>query len=104
MITRNLIGITTIACVAVLGLAGCNAISTSQNTPPVNGTDALSAKVRASFADDTALRQDNIAVATDDGVVTLSGTVVSADDQRRAAALANMVPGVQFVENNLIVK
>jgi osmotically-inducible protein OsmY len=48
--------------------------------------------------------QDDIKVALDDGVVTLSGTVRSVADKRRAADAVRNAPGVSGVENKLTVE
>lgn len=101
---NKLIGVSAAACLALVGFVGCNAISANQNTNGRNDDEVLSAKVRASISGDPSLRQDNIVVTTTDGVVVLTGSAVSAVDRRRAVALANLVPGVQSVDNSIAVK
>ena len=58
--------------------------------------------VQAKLKADPALA--SVGVSTAAGVVTLSGTVMSAADKARAAQLATGVDGVKSVVNNLIVK
>lgn len=104
MKTNKLLGVTAAACFAIIGFAGCAALSTSENTNRGNGDEAISAKVRASVSADASLQGDAIVVTTTDGNVALSGNVVTSEDMRRAVALARTVPGVQSVENDLTVK
>jgi len=64
---------------------------------------ATTTKVKAQFLANTALRQADITVSTNNGVVTLSGTVQSADLRDLAVDLARHTGGVTRVENQLRV-
>lgn len=55
------------------------------------------------LTDDSWLDANGIEVAVSDGDVTLTGTVRSREDKRRAEALAESVSGVDNVQNNLRV-
>ncbi|HEY8461433.1 MAG TPA: BON domain-containing protein [Blastocatellia bacterium] len=53
------------------------------------------------LVDDTDLDASDIKVGVDDGAVTLSGSVNSLWDKRRAEDIAKSVPGVKSVNNKL---
>ena len=61
-------------------------------------------KVKAAIAADAGLKDTDISVNTNNGVVTLSGTVKSQDQVQIATNLAKGMDGVQRVESNLAVK
>jgi hyperosmotically inducible protein len=61
-------------------------------------------KVKAAIAADAGLKDTDISVTTNNGVVTLSGTVKSQDQVQIASNLAKGMDGVQRVESNLTVK
>jgi hyperosmotically inducible protein len=63
----------------------------------------ITAKVKASFAEDKLVKGRNISVRTDKGVVDLTGTVNSTNESDRATALATKVKAVKAVHNNLKV-
>ena len=65
---------------------------------------AISSKVRAQLISDKDLNVFQIDVTTFKGVVQLSGFVNSASAKARAGSVAESVPGVKEVHNNLIVK
>jgi osmotically-inducible protein OsmY len=58
-------------------------------------------KVNDRMADDTDLDASDIEVGVHDGAVTLSGSVDSLWDKRRAEDIAKSVPGVSGVNNKL---
>jgi hyperosmotically inducible protein len=64
---------------------------------------ALTAKVKAKIADDPVLKGSDIKVETADHVVTLKGTVASADGVARAEEIARGTDGVERVVNLLAV-
>jgi BON domain-containing protein len=92
--------------------------STSPNAPatanmqPAPGGDASGAvsetittgKIKAALASDAGLKDSDISVTTNNGVVTLSGTAKSQDQVSMATALAQRQEGVVRVENNVTVK
>jgi hyperosmotically inducible periplasmic protein len=61
-------------------------------------------KVKAAIAADAGLRDTDISVTTNNGVVMLSGTVKSQDQVAIATNLAQKMDGVQKVESSLVVK
>lgn len=65
---------------------------------------AITAKVKASFAEDKLVKGRDISVRTDHGVVDLTGTVKSAKESARATALATDIKSVRAVHNNLKVR
>lgn len=62
------------------------------------GTDAVNA-----IRNDTWVDSDNINVAVNNGVVTLTGTVPNLFQKRQAGDDAWDVPGVVDVHNNLVI-
>ena len=83
-----------------LGLAAC---STTQPVSEQIDDAAITAAVKAKFAGDPDVAAIDIDVDTNEGVVTLSGRVESADQSREAARLAADTDGVRRVINNLSV-
>ncbi|HET9215947.1 MAG TPA: BON domain-containing protein [Terriglobia bacterium] len=64
----------------------------------------ITTKVKAKFADDKLLKESNITVDTNDRVVTLKGTVMSAEAKKRAAMIAEGTEGVLSVADQVVVK
>lgn len=64
----------------------------------------ITTKVKAKFADEKLLKDSSINVDVADRVVTLKGTVASADAKTRAAAIAGGTEGVSRVVDELVVK
>ena len=62
------------------------------------------AAVRAALALDAQTRAYDVGVATEDGVVTLTGVVGTLGARERAEALAREVEGVRAVQNGLLVE
>ncbi|MFO1414170.1 MAG: BON domain-containing protein [Burkholderiales bacterium] len=104
-------------------LAACDRDDTSANradrstpaeaTPPDRATTraaaavedaAITAKVKAAVLAEPGLKSLAIDVETNDGVVTLAGTVASPDLRQRAVTLAQQVEGVRSVSDQLVVK
>ena len=67
------------------------------------GDAALTTKVKTKFLADTAISGLKIDVDTKDDVVTLSGTVPSAAEKRKAVEVAKATDGVKSVIDNLKV-
>ncbi|HMZ53246.1 MAG TPA: BON domain-containing protein [Nitrospira sp.] len=61
----------------------------------------ISSNVEAKFAEDQQGGLSGIIVTTEDGMVTLIGTVQRAERKARAAELARQVKGVRRVKNDL---
>ncbi|WP_144638898.1 BON domain-containing protein [Bordetella genomosp. 13] len=67
-------------------------------------TDAtISTKVRAAFVADKSLSALDIAVETNDGVVTLTGSVATSEQVSHAADVTRGVDGVKQVKNDIKV-
>ena len=64
---------------------------------------AISGEIRRKLSADSELRQYTIGIRTQDGRVTLSGTVGSYDARDRAVAIARGTQGVRDVDNRIIV-
>jgi osmotically-inducible protein OsmY len=65
---------------------------------------ALTSKIKAKMALDDLVNAGDINVDTDETVVTLTGTVGSKDEQRRALRIATETAGVTKVVNHLKVR
>lgn len=63
--------------------------------------DRIAEDVNDRLTDDWRLDASEISVSVSEGEVTLSGTVMSREDKRRAEDLADSVSGVSNVQNNL---
>ena len=64
----------------------------------------LTGRVKTALANDVGLKTLIINVDSDDGVVTLRGSVDSADTKSRAEQVAKKVDGVKSVKNELRIK
>ena len=65
---------------------------------------ALTAKIKSKMALDDTVKALSIDVDTDEGVVTLSGTVNSAAERTKAVQLAKETAGVTSVIDRLVVR
>ena len=65
---------------------------------------SITAAVKMRFANDETVSASKIDVDTNNGVVTLNGTVASQAEADRAVELAQTVSGVKNVRSNLIVQ
>ena len=65
---------------------------------------AITVKVKSALVADPDIKSLRIDVDTQDGVVTLSGTVPSAANAERAGKVAKDIDGVKSVQNRLTVK
>lgn len=71
--------------------------------PALAQDSVITERVTSALAADPALKDTRIAVATQDGVVRLTGFVDSMAQLERAAVLARAVQGVSAVKNALRV-
>jgi hyperosmotically inducible protein len=114
------------AALAVVMLAGCGQHTKSdevtqndeQTTTPQSTNDTntmghaaasiddatITNKVKAAIVAEPALKATAIQVKTNDGVVTLSGTIDAPEKAERAKQLAQTIDGVKTVNNELTVK
>ena len=63
----------------------------------------ITTRIKTKFVGEDALKDSDVHVSTDDHVVTLTGTVMSAAGRAKAVALAKEVEGVRRVEDRLTV-
>jgi hyperosmotically inducible protein len=64
----------------------------------------VTGKVKAAISSDAGMKDADVAVKTENGNVTLTGTVKSQDQVTLAAALAQRQEGVNRVENQVAVR
>ncbi len=103
-------------CVLAIGFYGCTAAKNTgtavsegtkeaaEETSEVVTDGSITAAVKMKMADDELVKASNIDVDTDDGVVTLNGTVNSKAEEQKAIDLARSVDGVKNVVSNLKVR
>lgn len=91
-----------LACVAALLMlaAGCN----RQSASSAPSDQQLTSNVQSKLQGESALAGQNIQVAVNGGVVTLSGTAADAASRALAGNEAGSIPGVKTVVNNLEVQ
>ena len=106
-----------LALLTLLGLlAGCSAMLIGEGTtsaPAIGSSDrssqqiaadeAVETAVRSEFSSDAALKSANVAIAVNEAVVTLSGTLGSFELRDHAIGIAEAVKGVAGVNNQLQV-
>jgi hyperosmotically inducible protein len=80
-----------------------NNASTGAATGAVSET-VTTGKIKAAIAADSAMKDTDISVTTNNGVVSLSGSVKSQDQIAIATNLAQRQEGVQRVESNVTVR
>ena len=85
---------------AVLGLAGC----ASPGGTSFFDDAATTMRVKKAIYNEPSLKVMNIGVATEDGVVDLTGTVKSKAERTKATQVVNRVEGVKKVKNDLKVE
>ena len=83
--------------------AGCSR-DDGKSTGQTIDDSAISAKVKAAFAQDPGVRAIDVKVDTHLGSVQLSGWADSAEEKARAEQLAKAVPGVKTVQNKIELK
>jgi len=64
----------------------------------------ITAKLKAKFSDEKLLKDSNIDVDAKDRVITLKGTVASAEAKKRAVSVASGTEGVLSVVDQLEIK
>jgi hyperosmotically inducible periplasmic protein len=79
----------------------------ASQAPPIAETVAdgwLTTKIQSKYFVDDEVRARNIDVSTDNGIVTLTGTVANAEERRQAVALARNTDGVKEVKDQLEIR
>jgi hyperosmotically inducible protein len=94
---------------ASANVASPSPASPADNTGNTNATGAVNetvttGKIKAAIAADSAMKDSDISVSTNNGVVTLTGSVKSQDQVSIATNLAQRQEGVQRVESNISVR
>jgi osmotically-inducible protein OsmY len=92
-----------IALAALLVISGCTSMS-GQTTGQYIDDSTITAAVKAKLVGEKTANLTRIDVDTTNQVVTLNGTVQSADQKAKAEQLARQVGGVRSVKNNLQVE
>jgi len=100
----------------VIGFYGCTAAKNTgtavsegtreaaEETGEVITDASITAAVKMKMADDELVKASNIDVDTEEGVVTLNGTVGSKAEEQKAIDLAQSVDGVKKVISNLQIR
>lgn len=88
---------------AVIGASGCRWSANSHETDTPRDS-VISSNIEAQLAGDPSGGFSQILVASEDGTVTLMGTVARAERKARAAELARQVKGVKRVKNDLEIR
>ncbi|QXE84990.1 BON domain-containing protein [Geomonas nitrogeniifigens] len=103
--TKRIITVLVCACL-LTSFVGCTHTHTTKHETAGEYVDdaAITTRVKAAIFDELALKTFQINVTTYQGVVQLSGFVDSAENARRAGAIARGVKGVKEVKNDLITK
>ena len=84
--------------------AGQRASQAASEAGEVLSDAALTAKIKSKMALDDHVTASSIGVTTKDGRVTLTGTVGSDDERRRAIDLARDTKGVSGVDDRIVVR
>ncbi|MVW71801.1 BON domain-containing protein [Bordetella sp. 15P40C-2] len=108
MKTKKLLIAAAISTGTLLGSLGTAAYAANGDTQKQSAgefaSDAMvTTKVKGAFVADSALSALDIAVETNDGVVTLTGTVGTAAEVEQAGRVARDVEGVKQVKNDIKV-
>jgi hyperosmotically inducible protein len=103
-------------CVFAIGYYGCTAAKNTgtavsegtkeaaEETAETTTDASITAAVKMKMADDELVKARNIDVDTNEGVVTLNGTVASQAEEQKAIDRARSVDGVKNVVSNLKVQ
>lgn len=96
------IGISAILSASALAIAAAPDSTDSSATVGAAISDtAITTKVKAKFATDERLKNSEVSVTTNNGVVTLTGSASSSTAKEAAETLASNVSGVRSVNNQL---
>ena len=92
-----------VALLTVVMLAGCESTDRQRAQQAISDA-SISAAVQAKLTGDRTSDFTLVKVASDRGVVNLSGVVASAQQRRRAEELSRQVKGVTSVNNTLRIQ
>jgi osmotically-inducible protein OsmY len=88
----------------LLRVSGAVATTGTEPTMPARPDGWITTKVQSKYFLDDQVRGRTINVDTNDGVVTLAGTVGSEAERRQAVALAHNTDGVRDVQDRLTIQ
>lgn len=92
---------------AALGLMlGCSKVQTpsaATTSDAANGDTQITSAIQGKLYADPTIQSKQISVDSEQGVVTLAGTVATDVERTQASAAAATVPGVKTVVNNIVV-
>ena len=91
----------TLAVAAVLGATGC---ASSGGGNSFFSDAAVTTRVKRAIYNEPSLKVMDVSVATEDGVVELTGSVKSRGERVRAGEIARKAEGVKRVKNELKVQ
>jgi hyperosmotically inducible protein len=97
---------------ALLAFTGCNSNDSNADNNPNNpkvgnetrSDTAITAELKAKITDDELLDNTDVSVETENGAVTLTGTVHSEAQKQRAEELAKNTTGVATVNDQLVIE
>jgi len=92
-----------LACLATTVFPGCGGGGPSIRTMNTGTMDdaTVTARVKTVLLNDQQINATKIDVSTENGVVTISGTVRNQADEQRAIELVRQTPGVKDVKSTL---
>lgn len=102
MKTRSLTRIAAAAGAALL-LGACASTPKQESTGEALDDSVITTKVKAAFVQDAKVSALRIGVETQKGIVQLSGFAASPQEAQQAGQLAQTVPGVKAVRNDIVV-
>lgn len=79
-------------------------LSTSNPLFAFNTDDTIESLFKQSYVYKTYLKDEHIAIKSNDGVVTLSGDVLDETHKPMAQDTVEALPGVKSVDNNIVIK
>ncbi|MFB9886013.1 BON domain-containing protein [Balneatrix alpica] len=83
---------------------GCSVVREQQTVGSYIDDATLTTRVKARFAEDKTVSALAIKVETLEGVVQLSGFAKTEAERQRARQLAQAVPGVKGVQNDILLR
>src|SRR5881628_586297 len=100
---RNLKTCLLVGAAAIVGFTGCESYSTRESGDRTEGRKVddhrITSQVRSELNREPVYKFNDVDVKTFNGVVQLSGFVTSDEQKRRAAEIAQSIPGVMQVQN-----
>jgi osmotically-inducible protein OsmY len=90
--------------VVLMTTLGCASTRTHEGTGEYVDDSVITTKVKAAIFNEPGLKISEIKVETFKGIVQLSGFVGTRDDMKGAVRVANAVPGVKSVTNEMELK